>query len=105
MDCNRGGSFSSYPVAYDIPGKTALSVARVLLVHVIPTHTRSRVMVSDNGTKFVNGVMSLVMKSIKIHPIQTSPYHSQGNGKVERFQRYMSDVLGLMTPLYTPHSF
>ena len=44
--------FSSYPAAYAAPDKTADSVARVLLEHVIPTHTCPRVMISDNGTDF-----------------------------------------------------
>ena len=41
---NVADHFSSYPMAYATPDKTADSVARVLLEHVIPTHTCPRVM-------------------------------------------------------------
>ena len=85
--------FSSYPMVFPAPDKSADTVARVFLEHVIPTHSCPSVLISDNGTEFVNHTIALITKKMHINHIRTSPYHPQGNGRVERFHRWMNSML------------
>jgi len=39
---------------------------------------------SDNGSQYVNDVISSILELMKIHHHRTIPYHPQGNGLVER---------------------
>ena len=73
--------------------KSADAVASILLEQFIPRHACPRMMLSDRGTEFVNGVISLLMAKLNVCHIKTSPYHPQTNGKTERFHRFMNDVL------------
>ena len=85
--------FSSWPEAFATRDKSADTVASILLEQFIPRHACPRMMLSDRGTEFVNGVISLLMAKLKVCHIKTSPYHPQTNGKTERFHRFMNDVL------------
>lgn len=85
--------FSGWPEAYPIRDKTANSVASILLEHFIPKHGCPSFLVSDRGTEFINNVIGLLLKRMKICHLRTSPFHPQSNGKTERFHRYMNDAL------------
>ena len=49
-------------------------------------------LISDQGAQFVGALVSQLCKSLHIDRIQTTPYHSEGNGVVER----MHGTLGAM---------
>ena len=85
--------FSSWPEAFATKDKSAETVASILLEHIFPRHSCPRVMLSDRGTEFINAVVSYLLEKMKICHIKISPYHPQTNGKTERFQRFMNDVL------------
>lgn len=85
--------FSGWPEAKAVPNKSADTVAQYLLEHIIPGHSCPRVILSDNGTEFVNKVISSLMKTLKIGHLRTSPYHPQTNGKCERWHRLLNDVI------------
>lgn len=85
--------FSSWPEAYATKDKTAETMGRLLLEEFIPRHSCPRIILSDRGGEFVNGLISLLLKRMKVCHIKTSPYHPQTNGKTERFHRYMNDFL------------
>ena len=85
--------FSSWPEAYATKDKSAETIASVLVEHILPRHSCPRVLISDRGTEFVNGVIELLLKKMKVCHLRTSPYHPQTNGKTERFHRFMNDVL------------
>lgn len=85
--------FSGWPEAYPTADKSAETVARILLSEFIPRHTCPKVMTSDQGTEYVNAIVSCLSKEMNIQRIKTSPYHPQSNGKCERFHRVMNDIL------------
>ena len=84
---------SAWPEAFAVKDKTAETVANLLLNEVFPRHSCPRILLSDRGTEFVNGVISLLTKKLRVVHIKSSPYHPESNGKIERFHRYMNDVL------------
>ena len=77
--------FSSYPEAYPAPDKKAETINRLLLERYIPTHSCMSVLLSDQGTEYVNQDLDLLFSSLNIRRIKTSPYHPMTNGLVERF--------------------
>ena len=54
-------------------------------------------MVSDNGAKFVNSIISEITRLGHIHHIKTSIYHPQANAYAERPHRTMVDCLAKVT--------
>lgn len=52
---------------------------------------------SDQGTNFTSKLMRNVCELLKIHKLQTSPYHPQCNGLVERFNGTLMLSFVLMT--------
>lgn len=48
---------------------------------------------SDQGTNFTSKLMRNVCELLKIHKLQTSPYHPQCNGLVERFNGTLKAML------------
>ena len=85
--------FSGWPEAFPTKSKSAETVAKILMEYIIPRHSCPRVIVSDNGTEFCNAVIDQINAFFNIKHITTSIYHPQANGKVERFNRVMSDAL------------
>ena len=49
--------------------------------------------VSDQGSQFVGSVMSDLCKLLGIDKVETTPYHPQGNGLVERFHGSLKPML------------
>ena len=85
--------FSGWPEAFPTKSKSAGTVAKILMKYIIPRHSCPRVIVSDNGTEFCNAVIDQINAFFNIKHTTTSIYHPQANGKVERFNRVMSDAL------------
>lgn len=85
--------FSAWPEAFAVKNKTAETVGALILNEIIPRHGCPRVLLSDRGTEFLNAVVSHITQKLHMVHLKSSPYHPQGNGKIERFHRYMNDVL------------
>ena len=85
--------FSGYPEAYPAPDKKAETITRLLLEKYIPTHTCMTVLLSDQGTEYVNKDLDLLSASLKIRRVKTSPYHPMTNGLTERFHDFLNKQL------------
>ena len=59
-----------------------------LLVHMCPWY-----ILSDNGMEFKNSLMDQVFQQLGIERIFSAPYHSQSNGKLEVFHKYLKPPL------------
>ena len=49
---------------------------------------------SDQGRQFESSLLREVCRSLGIHKTRTTPYHPQGDGLVERFNRTLLNMLG-----------
>lgn len=49
--------------------------------------------ITDQGTNFTSRLMKQVCSMLRIHPIQTTPYHPQTDGLVERFNQTLKSML------------
>ena len=84
--------YSGWPEFYAIPDRSAQTVATVILEKIIPRHGCPAVLLSDNGTEFINAMVQEVCKVLNIYRVRTSPYQPQSNGKLERLHRVWNDI-------------
>ena len=85
--------FSGWPEAYTTTDKSAQTVANILLEEFIPRHSCPKLIISDRGTEFCNQLVDSLTTELNIQRIRTSPYHPQSNGKTERFNRVLNDII------------
>ena len=68
-----------------MPSVEATVIARLLIDEIISRHGAPRVLLSDRGTNFLSKVIAEVCKIFQIQKVNTSSYHPQTDGLVERF--------------------
>ena len=68
-----------------MPTVQATVIARVLVDEIISRHGASRVLLSNRGTNFLSKVVAEVCNLFQSQKINTSSYHPQTGGLVERF--------------------
>ena len=86
-------SFSRFTILTPLKDKSARSVARAFIDDVICRYASPKVLLSDNGTEFNNSLLQAVCDTFKIKKCNIVPYSPQANGKVERANRRILDVL------------
>ena len=77
--------FKKWPEAFAVPSIEATLIAQLLLDHIIARHSAPRVLLSDRGQNFLSKVVSAVCDLYQICKVNTSAYHPQTEGLVERF--------------------
>lgn len=90
-------SFSRFSVLTPLKDKTANSVARAFVNYVICPYGSPSVLLSDNGSEFNNTVLLEICKSFQIKKCNIVPHSPCSNGKVERCNKRILDVLRYMT--------
>ena len=89
-------SFTKYSWAFPTRNQRANTVASVLWEKVISNYGFPQRLHSDQGQDFESKVISDLCKMAKIDKTRTTPYHPQGNGQTERFNRALLDMLGTL---------
>lgn len=85
--------FSKYPEAFAIPDQKAETVARVFVAEIVCRHGTPERLLSDNGTNFTSELLAESCKLLQIDKIQTTAYHPQANGVVERSHQTLMSYL------------
>ncbi|CAH1272763.1 RTL1 [Branchiostoma lanceolatum] len=85
--------FTKYANAYAIPRQDAPTVAQVLFTHYIREHGVPSSLHSDQGRQFEADLMKELYAALGIAKSRTTPYHPQGDGLVERFNRTLKAML------------
>uniref|UniRef100_A0A669CCD9 ribonuclease H n=1 Tax=Oreochromis niloticus TaxID=8128 RepID=A0A669CCD9_ORENI len=75
---------SKWPEIYPVKKADAISVAKCLCNHFIPTYGIPTLIRSDNGTHFVNDVIKKVSEALGFNIKNHCAYHPQSAGLVER---------------------
>ena len=85
--------FTKYVVCVPLETTTAEDVARAIVENWVLTFGAPDCLHTDQGSNFCSELLLEVLKILGIETTRTSPYHPQGNGTVERHNRFVADVI------------
>ena len=85
--------FTRWVEVYPIPNQEAVTVATKLTQEFFYRFSLPEQLHSDQGRQFESTLISEMCKLLQIHKSRTTPYHPQGDGLVERFNRTLLDML------------
>ena len=85
--------FSKYAVTVALQDMTAATVANAILDEWIMKFGAPDVIHTDQASNFNSELLQDICGIFMIEKTRTTPYHLQGNGQVERFNRVIADTL------------
>lgn len=84
---------TSWAEAIPTPGQSALEIIDAFTKHYLPRHGYPRVVINDNGQGFGSKAWSLFLHQAGVELHRTTAVHPQSNGKVERANRTIKEIL------------
>ena len=81
------------PEVFAVPEQTAATIAKLLIEEIMSRHGVPAEVLSDCGKAFLSGLMEEVGQLLGIHKFNTSAYHPQTGGLVERYNRTLRAML------------
>jgi len=84
---------TKYVVAVPMITKNAEEVAEEFIDKWCMVHSWPERIQTDQGGEFTANLIKAITEAVKIRRSNTTPYHPQANGQVERFNRTMAQML------------
>ena len=84
---------TKWPEVFAAKDQTALTIAQLLVEQIISRHGVPAELLSDRGAAFLSRLMGEVYSLMGIHKANTTAYHPQTDGLVERFNRTLINML------------
>ena len=88
--------FTGYAQAYAVSRESAEITAKTLFDKFVVHYGFPERLHSDNGPAFANKVISSMCKMAGIEKSRSTVYHPMGNGKCERFNKTLLQMLGTL---------
>ena len=88
-----GDYFTRYMEVYPIPNQEAVTVAEKLTDELFLRFSTPEQLHLDQGRQFESDLIAEVCKLLHIEKSRTTPYHPQGDGLVERYNRTLFNML------------
>ena len=85
--------FMKHVLAYVTPNQTAKTVTKFLYQGYISIFGAPARLLSDRVANFMNSVIDEMCKILGVKKLQTTPYHPQTNGLVERLQQMIMQMI------------
>jgi transposase InsO family protein len=85
--------FTRWPEAIPLSETSTETCARAIVAHWISRFGLPSVITSDRGAQFTSKLWSEISQLLGMQHIQTTAYHPQANGLVERFHRHLKSAL------------
>ena len=84
---------SGWAEAFALPDKTNQSVWNAFANYFIPRHGIPEILITDNGKEFTAHEWERYLAQIGVKHNVTTPVHPQSNGKIERFNCTLKEIL------------
>ena len=84
---------TKWPLVYAVPNQKTQTVARVLVEELVPFFGVPEALLSDRGTNLLSHLMKDVCKMLGMTKLNTTAYHPECDGMVERFNRTLKAML------------
>ena len=86
---------TKWPLVFPVKDQKALTLARLLVEEVIPVFGVPEALLSDRGTNLslLSHLMLDLCKMMGIQKLNTTAYHPQCDGMVERFNRTLKTII------------
>ena len=84
---------TKWPEVFATSDQTAPTIAKLLVEEVISRHGVPSQLLSDRGPSFLSRLLLGVCSVMGVKKVNTSAYHPQSDGLVERFNRTLTDML------------
>ena len=84
---------SKWPLVFPVLDQKAERLARLLVNEVVPFCGVPEALLSDRGTNLLSHLMTDVCRLLGIKKLNTTAYHPQCDGMVERFNRTLKTML------------
>lgn len=90
--------FTKWPMVYPVPDQKNTRIARLIAEELIPMFGVPECLLSNRGTNLLSNLMMDLCQILGITKLNTTAYHPQCDGAVERFNRTLKTALGNMQP-------
>ena len=84
---------TKWPLVYPTSDQKAQTLARILAENVIPFFGVPEALLSDRGTNLLSHLMTDLCALLGIKKLNTTAYHPECDGMVERFNRTLKTML------------
>ena len=84
---------TKWPEVFPVADQSATTIADLLVKEIVSRHGVPSEVLSDRGKAFLSGLMQEVQKLLGFRKANTTAYHPQTDGLVERFNRTLTAML------------
>ena len=84
---------TKWPMVFAIPDQKSQRIAEILVREVVPFCGVPESLLSDRGANLLSHLMLDICKLLGVQKLNTTAYHPQCNGMVERFNRTLKTAL------------
>ena len=84
---------SKFPLVFAVPNQKSLRLTRLLVEEVVPLVGVPEALLSDRGRNLLSHLMLEVCSLLGVKKLNTTAYHPQCDGMVERFNRTLKSML------------
>lgn len=86
---------TKWPEIFPVKNIDAVTIARLITDEIIPRHGAPRTLLSDRGQNFLSNLVREVCKLYSIKKLNTTAYHPQCDGLVERLNSTLCQTLSM----------
>ena len=93
---------TKWPLVFPVPDQKAVRLVELLTEEVIPLFGVPEALLSDRGTNLMSHLMLDICKKLGIRKLNTTAYHPECDGMVERFNRTLKTDIQKHAATYGP---
>ena len=87
--------YTRWPEAFALPSCEAHRIASLLINEIMTRHSAPRTLLSDRGRNFLSALVKETCKMMNTSKLNTTAYHPQTDGLVERFNGTLAQTLSM----------